>query len=246
MISREERARLLEGVATVIVDDFYGDFHTILSETYAVTGFTPDQANNEIRNILLHLAQVCRAEEVAVAEHNLEQARWHIDLAKRDCFKICILDRCEKIAVLIDVVELKFGTIRASDRRRFNSIKQTLQQLIRQDKQEEGNQELRLASAYEASYREICELEEHICATYTPASITKLRAFFARSRRIFVHVGNRLGLIVLSAVVIALLSSPWLPAWVRAPIDNTFLYAACRMSSHPLCTELRRPTSPAQ
>jgi hypothetical protein len=107
----QERSDALERLSDVLLTDFEQDFNDVLAEAYAVVGRTPDQANNEIRNTLIHCARVFGATTVQDADSNIAQARWHIDLARRDCFKICILTVRENLVRVLDTYEYRYKTI---------------------------------------------------------------------------------------------------------------------------------------
>jgi hypothetical protein len=231
----EDRTRIFEQLTVVLTSDFLADFHTVLSEAYAVTKFTPEQANNEIRNTMLHCARVCAAETVEEAEENIKQARWHIDLAKRDCFKILILTIHESIKTILEITEYRYSTIKNADRNRLRDILRTFGMLLKKDwdPDPKNRHDPDLTDEFEAVYRDIIDFEAHILIAYPVTRTTRSTAY-----RIWLKVSriaNNIGFWIVSIFILAILSSPLMPQTIKTHYNTSVKYIFCKIASDTSC-----------
>jgi hypothetical protein len=198
-----------------------------------VTSFTPEQANNEIRNAMLHCARVCAATTTKDAEENIDQVRWHIGLAKRDCFKICILKTREKIEKILDITEYKFKTIKTADRKRLREIALKTKALVKRAFDPTTRQDQKLTAEFESAYDDISDFEEHVLTTY-PVTWTARSAAYGVWLRIS-KIGNRVGLWIVGAIIIAILASPIMPESMKAYYVGVMKFLFCRIAADPFC-----------
>lgn len=104
-MTQEEEIALLRAAAALIERDFSDEFERIYKRIVEVCGKHAFQPNNEIRNVMGHLANVCRVirtgESLAVfrtgdsvedAEAEIERARKHVYIAKCDGLTILFLE----------------------------------------------------------------------------------------------------------------------------------------------------------
>jgi hypothetical protein len=121
-LSEDQQRHVLARVREIIIDDFHNDFEGIYSYAVTVLQLAPEQANNEIRNALNHLARALIAEEDGSAKDNLLQAKGHIERAKRDCVKLAVIHLHEQITSHLMNVELIEGAVPMSVKTRHRSI----------------------------------------------------------------------------------------------------------------------------
>jgi len=232
-MTSEERAQIFEQLSTVLISDFQKNFHTVLAEAFTATTFTPEQANNEIRNALLHCARVCASDTVEDARKNIEQTRWHINLAVRDCFQICILQMREDIMHTLEVWEYRYGTIKHADREHLRAINSKVAELLKKELDPLTRQDENLTSAFEEAYMEICDFYKHIAETFPPTVIRRnvwLKAKIKAWRFV-----DRLGRVVIGFVIVAILSSSFMPASVKEYYNQGVKYLFCRIASDISC-----------
>lgn len=89
-------------VEKFILDDFIDDF----MNHYAMALFEgdkhPEQANNEVRNAFVHIGRILANDN---QEKNLIKAKDHIERAKRDCLKISIIEKYNKLNQCVKNIE---------------------------------------------------------------------------------------------------------------------------------------------
>ncbi len=119
-ISSERDA--LSRVKQLILEDFHDDFQEVYS--YAVTALelAPEQANNEIRNALNHIARALTANDENEIDINLHQAKGHIERAKRDCLKLALIHTHEQIKSDLLSIESVEGAVPLSLKTRLKSL----------------------------------------------------------------------------------------------------------------------------
>jgi hypothetical protein len=83
-------ARACAAVLKVIEEDYYADARIIFERTQQTIRSIPAQPNNEFRNCINHLGRACIAGTDDECDLEIEKARWHLEAAKRDCYKLAI------------------------------------------------------------------------------------------------------------------------------------------------------------
>jgi hypothetical protein len=231
----EQRQGALDRLSDMIVKDFQQDFNDVLGEAYAVTGRTPEQANNEIRNTLIHCARVFAATDVVEADFNIAQAKWHVDLARRDCFKICILAVREDITRVLDIYEYRHQTIRNSDRQRLKGVLGQMKGLLKKEKVAETRHDPTITRDFETLYDDITEFEEHVRTTYpvTRTASNVARRMWMRT----VKTANTIGFWIVAALLIAILASPIMPEPVKNYYHQTMKILFCKISTSAMCSD---------
>lgn len=121
-LSPENQRDALSRVRQLILEDFHSDFQEVYS--YAVTALeiAPEQANNEIRNALNHIARALTANDDQSADDNLRQAKGHIERAKRDCLKLALIHLHEQIKSDLLSIEVVEGAVPMSIRTRMKTL----------------------------------------------------------------------------------------------------------------------------
>jgi hypothetical protein len=229
----EERVRIFDQLSTVLISDFQNDFHQVLAEAYAVTSFTPEQANNEIRNAMLHCARTCAAATMDDAQKNIEEARWHIGLAKRDCFQICILKIRENIERILEITEYRYKTIKTADRERLKAIALASKALVKRAYDPTTRQDQNLTDEFEAVYNEISDFEEHILRAYPVTRTSRGMAYRAWLKA--AKISNSVGLWIIGVFIIAILSSSIMPQGIKVYYNQGMKYLFCRITSNSFC-----------
>jgi hypothetical protein len=227
----EERLRIFDQLSAVLISDFQKNFHDVLAEAFTATAFTPEQANNEIRNTLIHCARVCAAETMDEVEKNIEQARWHINLAVRDCFQICILQRREDIVRILEIAEYRYGAIKHPDRQRLRHIDSKMEELLK--KEVIAREDQNLTSEFEASYKDICDFYKHVVETYSPTA--RVRSIWFRTRLKIWRVIDRTGTAIVGLIIVAILSSSFMPPKVKAYYNAGMKHLFCKIASDASC-----------
>lgn len=87
-LSNDERQDCVDKAIAFIVTEFNKEFQELYSVATATTGVHPEQVNNEIRNMLTHLARALEADCAASADKEVKLAAGHLERAKRDCLKL--------------------------------------------------------------------------------------------------------------------------------------------------------------
>lgn len=118
----EQQREVLSRVKQLIIEDFHDDFQEVYS--YAVTSLevVPEQANNEIRNALNHIARALTANDPAEVDNNLAQAKGHIERAKRDSLKLALIHLHEQIKSDLLSIEIVEGAVPMSLRTRLKTL----------------------------------------------------------------------------------------------------------------------------
>jgi len=91
-------------VLRLITHDFHQEFGEIHARTVAFTDIQPEQANNEIRNALNHMARALLETDETRAKKDVAKAYSHLDRATRDCLKIAIIGKHEHVKRLAQEV----------------------------------------------------------------------------------------------------------------------------------------------
>lgn len=94
------------------------DLHAVFETTRCLTSTKPDQANNEIRNGLNHLARALAEQKPDDASLQFRKAEDHFDRAKRDCLKISLVQLHDDLWREITDIEIVDGHIDSNLRKR--------------------------------------------------------------------------------------------------------------------------------
>lgn len=86
-LNEDDRAREISRAL-----NFYLDRFTLyLATTISITESIPDEANNQLRNALTHLARANQANDAAALNKEVASAIAHFERANRDCLKVSII-----------------------------------------------------------------------------------------------------------------------------------------------------------
>jgi hypothetical protein len=121
-MSDEEQRDIFARARTLILVDFHQEFQHLYSYAITVLELAPDQANNEIRNALNHIARAMCADSVESANENLRQSKGHIDRAKRDCIKLANIHLHEQIKSDLLNIEAVEGAVPFSIKQRLSTL----------------------------------------------------------------------------------------------------------------------------
>ena len=121
-LSDEQQRDILARITDIILRDFHTDFEDIYSYAVTVLELAPEQANNEVRNALNHIARALLAGEMVSADENLLQAKGHIERAKRDCVKLAVIHLHEQAKSDLLSVEMTEGAVPMSVKARLRTI----------------------------------------------------------------------------------------------------------------------------
>lgn len=118
----EQQREVLSRVRQLILEDFHEDFQEVYS--YAITSLevVPEQANNEIRNALNHIARALTANDPELVDENLAQAKGHIERAKRDSLKLALIHLHEQIKSDLLSIEIVEGAVPMSVKTRLKTL----------------------------------------------------------------------------------------------------------------------------
>jgi hypothetical protein len=108
-LSDEERQAGLEKIARLVAEDFHVDFQNHYSIAAATSGLHPEQVNNELRNMLTHIARAIRAETIEDRESQLSKAKGHLETASRDCLKLASFFILKELKADSFLVQLRDG-----------------------------------------------------------------------------------------------------------------------------------------
>jgi hypothetical protein len=178
-VTPEERAHVGRLILDVIEKDFHADLTEVWSICVSLTETIPEQANNEIRNALNHLARAFASGSPDDAASDIRQARNHFERGKRDCLKISIIEMHDRLDSMISLVEYKYGLLPANVRQRFKIINQSRRTIYREESRgEEG-----VSSRLETLLADSMDLEEFILDNYNvPSAVTvKAKKFLRRA-----------------------------------------------------------------
>lgn len=187
-------------IAEIILSDFYEDFMDAYATALSALERHPEQANNEIRNALTHLARALSSERDTDFACHVAQASGHIQRGKRDCLKAAIIARREKLADTVRAIELVEGRVSNAIHQRLKTIeKQRYEAYVSETKAEDGVNDKLVSLLIECD-----NLIEHIEVSYEKPSgwLVKLRPWQIRSMRL----GSFVAMPVIPGLVVAYIS----------------------------------------
>lgn len=153
-------------VAECILRDYYAETLDIYGLTISLIEKHPEQANNEIRNALTHLARALASKEPATSKVEMDKAKGHFERAQKDCLKLCILELHERMMHSIHIIEYSEGTIRSD-------IKLRLRKLERDRKdafvKESRNDDSDTMEAFKKITYDLLDLEDQILQAHPNA-----------------------------------------------------------------------------
>lgn len=193
----QEKENIGKAVLSIIEHDFLDDLTQVMGLLVSKTECVPEQANNEVRNALNHLARAYTAENPSEADDNLSKARSHIERAKRDCLKIILIYSNNEIERLMHYCQERCGFIH--DR---HVIKHREIQIKRRKIYvEETNGKQGVLTSYEGLITELNELQQELILSYGYPDPDKIKR-----RRRFRHIRKWI-LGAVSAVFFSLIAS---------------------------------------
>jgi len=204
-MSPEDKKTIGEEVLSIIERDIHGNF----SEAYAIVVSTtekiPQQANNEIRNAVNHLARAYASDCVIEARKNIAQAKGHIERGMRDCFKIAIIGQRRFINGCLSTIEAKYGFLPDDIVRKLRVIEKRRKKLL----EDEARGEEEISSNLENVLSDYCELIERMLDAYSiPGAPTK---YFWRGFRFLRRHCYGVGMGVLASLIAAFIFSYYFP-----------------------------------
>jgi hypothetical protein len=117
-LSAAERQACLDQVVGIITQEFQVKFQNQYSIVITTVGLHPEQVNNEMRNMLTHLARALVAESCETVNKEIGLARGHLTRAQRDCLKLANLHILKQIKDDLAVIRLRDGPAAFPLRRR--------------------------------------------------------------------------------------------------------------------------------
>lgn len=109
-------------VLEVIARDFHEEFMDMYALAVATAEVHPEQANNEVRNAVNHLARALLAEDEHEQEDQVRKARGHIERAKRDCLKITLIRKHKLLSGAAWRLQVRDGLLPEAIRKRLRTI----------------------------------------------------------------------------------------------------------------------------
>ncbi|MBF0134438.1 MAG: hypothetical protein HQL75_17860 [Magnetococcales bacterium] len=155
-------AETQEAVCGVIVADYLDDFSEIYATTIAITEIHPEQANNQIRNALTHLARALTSQDATAIRDNLEKAGSHIERGKRDCIKTAIALLKDRISSTLYRIEHEHGLIPRSIKDRLRIIEAKRKSAYKN----EAKGDISVSGEMEDILADLLELEESLFETF--------------------------------------------------------------------------------
>jgi hypothetical protein len=194
-LSKDEEREVLSRVRKLILEDFHEDFQEIYSYAVTTLEIAPEQANNEIRNALNHIARALTADDMAHAEDNLSQARGHIERAKRDCLKLALIHIHEQLRSDLLSIEIVEGAVPMSKRTRLKSLENSAKQARMAESDGEANVTNMMADVF----ADMKTFRDDIHAQFTVPS--GQRTFI---QRLIFKIRHNLGVFISGVLVAAL------------------------------------------
>ncbi|MCG8029242.1 MAG: hypothetical protein N0E59_18230 [Candidatus Thiodiazotropha taylori] len=203
-LSDEEQQNVQKAVEDVILKDYFDDFLDVYGTTISIAESHPEQINNEIRNALTHLARAYEADNLSTSNSNIQQARAHIERAKRDSLKLSIITKRDQIHSEIFRIEVIEGAVPRPLKTKIRNIEKARRGAFRKETQGES-----VTTILEEILVDALELEDQLLTQYQdPGTITpKLKQYWIKTAR---FAGKASLAIVLSIIagVLVLLALP--------------------------------------
>ena len=96
-------------ISEILAKNYLDDYIEILGMTVGIVNYYPQQADNQIRNAMTHLARAAAQDDQKQIDTELRQAFLHIERAKRDCLKLSVIGKKQQIIDQIKSVHLAKG-----------------------------------------------------------------------------------------------------------------------------------------
>ncbi|MEX0739191.1 MAG: hypothetical protein WD071_07610 [Pseudohongiella sp.] len=119
-------------ITSIIHDDYLNDFLDIYGVTISIAEKHPEQVNNEVRNALTHLARAL-IPDIPDPQQEIEDAKKHLQRAKRDCLKLSIIHKREQLVSSIYRIELTEGTLRRAIKTKLRAIETKRKDIFRRE-----------------------------------------------------------------------------------------------------------------
>ena len=147
-----------KAVCKVIVTDYLEDFTEIYATTIAITEAHPEQANNQIRNALTHLARALTSQDAAALKDSLKKAEGHIERGKRDCIKTAIALLKDRISTTLYRIEYEHGLVPRHIKVKLKTIE--YKRISAYKNETKGD--IRVSGEMEDILADLLELEEYL------------------------------------------------------------------------------------
>jgi len=121
-LSQDDERDVYARAKDIILKDFQDEFQELYSYAITVLEVAPEQANNEIRNALNHIARALSANDIDAGIRDIEKAKSHIDRAKRDCLKLANIHLHEQIKSDLINIQVVEGSVPLSIKARLTTL----------------------------------------------------------------------------------------------------------------------------
>jgi hypothetical protein len=125
-LTAAEKSDCVARVEELLLVNFNGEFQDHYSIVAATCGLHPEQVNNELRNMLTHIARAFTCEDVASFNAQLASAKNHLERASRDCLKLANLKIFQELQSDCFYLQMRDKTIPRPLRAKLTKIESML------------------------------------------------------------------------------------------------------------------------
>lgn len=186
-------------MCALIRNGYLGEFTDIYATTIGLTELHPEQANNEIRNALTHMARALIATTPADVLDQVKKAADHIERGKRDCLKISIIAIRKRLTATIHQIEITHGSVQMPVRQRLKAIERKRRDIFKAETRNES-----VTPALGDILADALDLEEFLETTYGNMSTfpSRWKRFKNRSQRYVKSVAAAVALAFVVGVMV--------------------------------------------
>ena len=106
---QEEKIEEAQLIRDFLQKEFVDNFMNAYGLNLSISDIHPEQANNELRNAIVHLSRGLLNEDCQL-HVELQKAKAHIERGKRDCYKLSIIRKIDDLWSDIHAIEISEGT----------------------------------------------------------------------------------------------------------------------------------------
>ena len=118
---QEEKIKEALLIKSFLQEEFIDNFMDAYGLNLSISDIHPEQANNELRNAIVHLSRGLLNENCQI-DSELEKAKSHIERGKRDCYKLSIIRKNDDLWSAIHAIEISEGTSLTKQREMLKRI----------------------------------------------------------------------------------------------------------------------------
>ena len=127
---------------TFLRDHFLNDFMVAYGLCISITQQHPSQANNELRNAMVHFSrslhpeayiEITNASQGIDTDEEFQSAVKHLRRGKRDCYKMVLFQLGDELASAFTAIEIAHGIVDPALKRRLREIRMKRMKLYAQE-----------------------------------------------------------------------------------------------------------------